>query len=103
MVANTQSRSALLFAHVFEKYVDFVEEGHSLGPPLAEVFLDFRNRRILGTRMQNVDDMVAKSPHVFEKYDGFAVRMRVLGARVRERNQVRPLVALEFKYGRKFR
>ena len=26
MVADTSSRPALLFAHVFEKYVDFVEE-----------------------------------------------------------------------------
>ena len=84
MVANTQSRSALLFAHVFEKYVDFVEEGHSLGPHLAKVFLDFRNRRIVRKRMQNVDDMVAKSPHVFEKYGEFAAIIRVLCARVRE-------------------
>ena len=84
MVANTQSRSALLFAHVFEKYVRFVEEGNHLGPQLPNVFPDFRNRRILRTRMQNVDDMVAESLHVFEKYDEFAARTRVLCTRVRE-------------------
>ena len=55
-----------MFAHVFEKYVHFVEEGNHLGPQLPNVFPDFRNRRILRTRMQNVDDVVAKSPQVFE-------------------------------------
>ena len=47
MVANTSSRSALLFAHVLGKYVDFVEEGNYLGPQLLKVFPDFRNQRIL--------------------------------------------------------
>ena len=89
MVANTPSRSALLFAHVFEKYVDFVEAGNSIGPPLPKVFPDFRNRRILRTRMQNVDDMAAESPHVFEKYDEFATRMPVLCTRVREIRRLR--------------
>ena len=89
MVSNTTRLSALLFAHVFEKYVDFVAEGNYLGPQLPNVFPDFRNRRILRTRMQNVDDMVAESLHVFEKYDEFAARMRVLCTRVRERSQVR--------------
>ena len=89
MVANTPSRSALLFAHVFEKYVDFVEEGNYLGPQLPNVFPDFRNRRILRTRMQNACGMAAKSPHVFEKYGKCATKMHVLCARVRERSQVR--------------
>ena len=84
MVSNATRLSALLFAHVFEKYVGFVEKGHSLGPPLANVFLEFRNRRILRTRMQNVNDMAAESLHVFEKYDEFAARTRVLCTRVRE-------------------
>ena len=74
----------LYLAHVFEKYVHFVEEGNYLGPQLPNVFPDFRNRRILRTRMQNVDDMVAESLHVFEKYDEFAARTRVLCTRVRE-------------------
>ena len=47
MVANMPSRSALLFARVFEKYVDFVEGGNYLGPQLPNLFPDFRNRRIL--------------------------------------------------------
>ena len=84
MVSNTTRLSALLFAHVFVKYVDFVEEGNYLGPQLPNVFPDFRNRRILRTRMQNVDDMVAESLHVFEKYDEFAARTRVLCTRARE-------------------
>ena len=41
MVANTQSRSALLFAHVFEKYVDFVEEGNLLDHLLPMYFRTF--------------------------------------------------------------
>ena len=89
MVANTPSRSALLFAHMFEKYVGFVEEGNYLGPQLPNVFPDFRNRRILRIRMQNVDDMAAESLHVFETYNKFAARMRVLCTRVRERSQIR--------------
>ena len=64
MVANTPNRSTLLFAHMFEKYVDFAEEGHSIGLHLPNVFPDFRNRRILRTRVQNVNDLAAKSPHV---------------------------------------
>ena len=84
LIANAPSRSTLLFAHVFEKYVDFVEEGNYRGPQLPNVFPDFRNRRILRTRMQNVDDVVADSLHVFEKYDGFAAIMRVLCTCTRE-------------------
>ena len=68
MVADTSSRSALLFAHVFEKYVGFVEENlfldHTLlpgGPHLA---------------------------HVFENGAKLATRNAALCTRVRERSKV---------------
>ena len=69
---------------MFEKYVHFVEEGNYLGPQLPNIFPDFRNRRILRTRMQNVDDMVAESLHLLKKYKEFAARTRVLCTRVRK-------------------
>ena len=41
MVTNTASRSALLFEHVFEKYVDFVEEDVFLDHTFPMYFLTF--------------------------------------------------------------
>ena len=41
MVSNTTRLSALLFAHVFEKYVDFVEDGNLLDLFLPRYFPTF--------------------------------------------------------------
>ena len=58
-VADTPSLSALLFAHVFEKCVDFVEEALLLDATFLNAFPEFRNLRIIRTRMHNADDMAA--------------------------------------------
>ena len=86
MVANTQNRSALLFAHVFEKYVGFVEEElllDHLSPMYLRTFeidvffehvcemqmIWLLNRHTCSRNTTNLSPGCVYFAHVFEEYD----------------------------------
>ena len=90
MVTNTASRSALLFEHVFEKYVDFVEEDVFLDHTFPMYFLTFEidvflehvckmmmtwllNSRTYSRNTTNLLPGCVFFAQVFDKYDDFAV------------------------------
>ena len=90
MVTNVSSLSALLFAHMFEKYVDFVEEGNLLDHIFNRYFRTFEidvffehvckmlmawllNRHTCSRNTLNLLPECAYFAHVFEKYNDFAV------------------------------
>ena len=100
MVSNTTRLSALLFAHVLEEYVVFVEDRNLLDQRLPRYFPTFAidvffehvckmhvawllNRHTCSRNTANVLPRCTYFAHVFEKGAKFAA------GRVRERSQVR--------------
>ena len=89
MVSNTTHLSALLFAHVFKKYVVFVEDGNLLDHRLPRYFPTFEidvffehvckmhmiwllNRHTCSRNTANVLPICTYFAHVFEKGAKFA-------------------------------
>jgi len=100
MVADTSSRPALLFAHVFEKYVDFVEEAIILDHTFPMYFRTFEinvffehvcnilmvwllNRHTCSRNTTNLLPRCAYFAHMFEEYDDFAVDGRLCNKNAR--------------------